>query len=243
MLLKKILFIFMIASISSCGSRIIKLPKTIRIDTIKRDYSEYRISYNFEYNNKNQLVTIIDSTKKREKIIIQELCFNYNKNDGKLKSYIYKTNTDTIQYEIVYDINTINMFPKKGSNLEYLITLNNSDNALEIKSVDKANSYYNSITKPIYYKNGNLKQMNKTKFKFSNSKGIFSDINMEPWARLYFSHLVKQRLNFSKNLLIMLSKGEKFKANYKYVIQKKYPIRIIHPLITYKIAYYKKHFN
>ena len=67
-ILKSFSLIALLCSLSSFTSQTIKLPKTIKIDTIIEDYSKYLISYNFEYNNKNQLLKIIDSTKDKDKI-------------------------------------------------------------------------------------------------------------------------------------------------------------------------------
>lgn len=236
-ILKSFSLIALICSLLSFKSQTIRLPKTIKIDTISNDYSKYLISYNFEYNNKNQLLKIIDSTKDKEKIIIQEINFKYN-NDGRLVEYTHKKKSSIAHYKIVYENNKIVMFPNKDSYNKLTILLDDSEKAIEIREVNEENSYFNGISYPVYNENGNLEELKKTKFEYGVSKGIFSDINMDSWFRIYLSNQFPSAfMNFSKNILTKRSKENSFKMNLQYVIENNYPIKIINPLITYKVEY------
>lgn len=236
-ILKSFSLIALLCSLSSFKSQTIKLPKTIKIDTIIEDYSKYLISYNFEYNNKNQLLKIIDSTKDKDKIIVQEMNFKYN-NEGRLLEYTHKKKSSITHYEMVYEKNKIVMFPNKSSYNKLTILLDDSQKAIEIREVNEENSYFNGISYPVYDENGNLEKLKSAKFEYGVSKGIFSDINMDSWLRIFLSNQFSSAfMNFSKNILIKRSKENSFKMNLIYVIENDYPIKIINPLITYKVEY------
>lgn len=238
------LLILVIFSFNSC-SQTRKIPISIEIDTLRKDtlkmnLNKYHISYNFKYDKNNRLIKMIDSTKKGSKIIIQELELTYNKGNGKLKNYTYKKNTEVIHHDISYVNNKVILKPENNKGTEFTFTLDKFGKAIKIERLSKTNSFFNSIITPIYYDNENIKQIGNWMFEYNRSKGMFADVNMEPWLRLYFFRLlIRTNLNFSKNLIKELNKKPYSKTKFVYEITNDYPSKIIYPVFVYKVNYKK----
>lgn len=187
---------------------------------------------------------MIDSIKKRNVISVNELLLSYDEK-GRLKNYTYmKNNKIKHNNNITYLNNEVRGFSLKDYDYDYIIKLDKHLKAIKIESIYKRNSFFNSTEEITYYSNGNFKQGGSYLYEYGKHKGIFSNINMEPWCKLLFKKLIP--ISLQKNNVIKEGTvnrdldGKVYTGNkvFNYEIKDNYPSKIIYKHTSYDIIFF-----
>lgn len=220
-----------------------KIPISILFDSINsdREGKKYELpAFYFEYDNESRLIKMTDSVKKKSKFRVRELLFVYDKK-GKLTNYSYQINGELEKgHNITYENNKVIMTSVKKIGYKHIMVLDKFNKAVSVKSTH-TNAYFNSSSKPTYYDDGNVKKAGNYTYMYRKEKGVFSNVNMEPWCRLFFDKLITlslQKRNVSERKTYQNRKSDDYSTkSYEYEIKANHPSKLVNGKIIYTVSY------
>ncbi len=244
MIKQKLLPLLLLCICVSCSSQSKKIPIAIQLDTINTtaDLTKYKLpSFTFEYDDDARLIKMIDSIKKRDTYRVRELLFTYDKN-GRLQQYTYTINGELDDgHTVTYDNNTVTMASmNKIGGYTHTFELDRSNKIIKGKSIH-TNAYFNSSIAPNYYDDGSIKKGGDFSYIYSDDKGVFANVHMEPWCRVFFEKLITlslQKRNVTTRTTYKSSDNSVYATkNYEYEIENNYPTKLLNGKVVYKVIY------